>query len=173
MMKSGKWQTCITREVVGNPKLESFKTMLETSLEKSCGRRGLSQWNVHEVPPSVIVAHFSQLLTETEFQICPVFFCLTHCLLMAQIKHRTSFPFVHVLNFIISSSQSSRTLELKTNFLSFFFLLGPHPRHIEVPRLGVELGCSCQPTPQPQQCRIQAASVTYTTAHGNTESLTH
>ena len=29
--------------------------------------------------------------------------------------------------------------------------------------------CSCQPTPQPQQHRIQATSVTYTTAHGNTE----
>ena len=33
--------------------------------------------------------------------------------------------------------------------------------------------CSCQPTPQPQQHRIQAASVTYTTAHGNPKSLTH
>lgn len=41
MMKSGKWQTCITREVVCVPKLESFKTMLETSLEKRWGRRGL------------------------------------------------------------------------------------------------------------------------------------
>ena len=27
---------------------------------------------------------------------------------------------------------------------------------------------SCHPKPQPQQHRIQAASVTYTTAHGNT-----
>ena len=27
-------------------------------------------------------------------------------------------------------------------------------------------------TPQPQQCQIQAASATYTTAHGNTGSLT-
>ena len=27
--------------------------------------------------------------------------------------------------------------------------------------------------PQPQQCRIWAVSVTYTTAHGNAESLTH
>ena len=33
--------------------------------------------------------------------------------------------------------------------------------------------CSCRPTPQPQQSRIQAASVTYTTAPGNTKSLTH
>ena len=29
------------------------------------------------------------------------------------------------------------------------------------------------PTPQPQQHGIQTASVTYTTAHGNTKSLTH
>ena len=27
--------------------------------------------------------------------------------------------------------------------------------------------CSCQPTPQPQQCGIQAASAIYTTAHGS------
>ena len=32
---------------------------------------------------------------------------------------------------------------------------------------------SCQPTPQPQQRRIRAASVTYTTAHGSTGSVTH
>ena len=33
--------------------------------------------------------------------------------------------------------------------------------------------CSCQPTPQPQQHRIQASSATYTTAHGNAGFLTH
>ena len=31
--------------------------------------------------------------------------------------------------------------------------------------------CSCQSTPQPQQCQIQATSVTYTTAHGNAGSF--
>ena len=31
----------------------------------------------------------------------------------------------------------------------------------------------CQPTPQPQQRQIQAASATYTTAYGNARSLTH
>ena len=31
---------------------------------------------------------------------------------------------------------------------------------------------SCQPTPEPQQCQIQAVSLTYTTAHGNARSLT-
>ena len=32
---------------------------------------------------------------------------------------------------------------------------------------------SCWPTPQSQQCRIWAASLTYTTAYGSTGSLTH
>ena len=32
---------------------------------------------------------------------------------------------------------------------------------------------SCQPTPQPQQCEIQAETATYTTAHSNARSLTH
>ena len=32
---------------------------------------------------------------------------------------------------------------------------------------------SCQLTSQPQECWIQAKSATYTTAHGNTGSLTH
>ena len=38
--------------------------------------------------------------------------------------------------------------------LDFFFFLWLHLQHIEVPRLGVELSCNCQPTPQPQQCGI-------------------
>ena len=119
MMKSGKWQTCITREVVGGPKPESFKTMLETSLENSWGRRGLSQWKVHEPPLphlSVTAARFSERLTEADFQICPGLFCIIHCVLTAQINHSTNFPFSHVLDITVSSSQSSETLELKTKF---------------------------------------------------------
>jgi len=45
--------------------------------------------------------------------------------------------------------------------------LGPHPRHMEVPRLGVKS------EPQPQQHQIQVESVTCTTAHSNAGSLTH
>ena len=41
---------------------------------------------------------------------------------------------------------------------------------MEVPRLGVE--SEFWPTPQPQQCGNQAASMTYTTAQGNAGSLT-
>ena len=53
-------------------------------------------------------------------------------------------------------------------FFILFFLcvfLGPHPRHMEGPRLGFKS--------EPQQCQIQAASATYTTAQGKAGSLTH
>ena len=38
---------------------------------------------------------------------------------------------------------------------------------------GSNRSCNCWPASQPQQHRIQAASVTYTTAHSNTRSLPH
>ena len=50
---------------------------------------------------------------------------------------------------------------------------GLHQRHMEVPRLGVKMSYSCQPTPQPQPHQIPATSATYTAAHGNARSLTH
>ena len=57
------------------------------------------------------------------------------------------------------------------SFTNFFG--GLHLQHMEVPRLRVESSCSCRPTPQPQQLRIQDMSATYTTAHGNAGSWTH
>ena len=56
-----------------------------------------------------------------------------------------------------------------------FFFLWLHLGHMEVPGLpqGSNWSCSCSPTSQPQQHQIQAASVTYTTAHGNIRSLTY
>ena len=60
-------------------------------------------------------------------------------------------------------------MERKDTF--FFFHLGPHPLHMELPRLGANWSYSWQPTPQ--QRRIRAVSGTYTTALGNTGSLTH
>ena len=44
---------------------------------------------------------------------------------------------------------------------------------MEVPRLEVKSELLPWSTPQAQQCRIRAESVTYTTAHGNAGSLTH
>ena len=61
--------------------------------------------------------------------------------------------------------------------LSFFFLsfvfIGV-PRGIwRFPGLGSNQSCCCQPMPEPEQRGIWAASVTYTTAHGNAGSLIH
>ena len=43
---------------------------------------------------------------------------------------------------------------------------------MELPRLRSNQSCSGQPTPYPQQCQIQAMSITYATACGNMGSLT-
>lgn len=61
-------------------------------------------------------------------------------------------------------------------FFFFFFFPGPHPGHTEVPRprvKGSNQSFSYWLMPQPQQCRTQAMSVTYTTAHGNIRSPSH
>ena len=59
-------------------------------------------------------------------------------------------------------------------FLIFlFFFLEPNLQHMEVPRLGSNQSCSCQPTPQPQAQWIQAGSETYAAAYGNNGSLAH
>ena len=51
-------------------------------------------------------------------------------------------------------------------FFSYLFcFLGPHPRQMEVPRLGVQSELF--------ECQIRASSATYTTGHGNAGSLTH
>ena len=58
-------------------------------------------------------------------------------------------------------------------YLSIFVFLGPHPQHMEVPKQGVESELHHQPTTQPQQHEIRAASVTYNIGHGTTGSPTH
>ena len=57
-------------------------------------------------------------------------------------------------------------------FFFFFFRAAPSTHGSSQARQSNE-SCSCRPTPQPQQCRIQAVTATHTTAHGNTRSLTH
>ena len=61
------------------------------------------------------------------------------------------------------------------NTILFYFLLflGLHLSRMEGPRLGLNRSYSLWPAAQPPQCRIWAPSATYTTAHGNTRSLTH
>ena len=58
-------------------------------------------------------------------------------------------------------------------FFVFFYFLGLYLQHMEVRKLGSNWSYSSGLMPQPQQLRIQAEPVTYTTAHGNTRSLTH
>ena len=60
-----------------------------------------------------------------------------------------------------------------SDFFFCFVFLRPNPRHMEVPRLGVEL--ELQPLAYSIATAMwdPSASVTYTTAHGNNGSLTH
>ena len=60
-----------------------------------------------------------------------------------------------------------------SSFFFFFSFLGYTCGIQKFPGQGLDWSYSCQPTPRPQQCWIQAASMTYTTAHGNARSLTH
>ena len=50
---------------------------------------------------------------------------------------------------------------------------GGFQARIREPNPNPNQSCSHQPTPEPQQCQIRVKSATYTTAHGNTGSLTH
>ena len=62
-------------------------------------------------------------------------------------------------------------LSISQSFFFFFFglfvFLGPYLRHMEVSGWGVELELT---PPEPQQLRIWATSVTYTTTHGKARS---
>ena len=67
-------------------------------------------------------------------------------------------------------------------FFVFFFFLGLHLWHMEVPRLHRNWKCqfpgwirvgSHQSTLQPQQHQIQAMSANYTATHSNSRSLNH
>ena len=60
-----------------------------------------------------------------------------------------------------------------SHFLFFIFFLfnGLTRGTWKFPGRGLSRSSSCQPTPQPQQRRIQAASSTYTTARGNVRAL--
>ena len=59
-------------------------------------------------------------------------------------------------------------------FFFFFFLFQGHTCGLwRFPGQGSNWSYSCRPTPQPQQCQIQAEFMTYTTAHGNACDLRH
>ena len=54
----------------------------------------------------------------------------------------------------------------------FFFFSGPHPCHMEVPGLGVELGLQLLAYAT-ATATLDPSSATYTTAHGDAGPLTH
>ena len=56
---------------------------------------------------------------------------------------------------------------------NFFFFLEPHPQHMKVSRLGVELELQMPAYATATATRVQIASTTYTMARGNAQSLTH
>ena len=62
---------------------------------------------------------------------------------------------------------------LPNPLFTYLVFLGLYPEHMEVPNEGSNQSYSHLPTPQLQQCRIWAASASYTTAHGNAGRLTH
>ena len=114
---------------------------------------------------------------------CPQSRC--HSLIMAYSpEHRSGHPFTRTPD----SHHGSILLKLLTHpnsdspvcssavfyfiwLFNFLFFWGLYLQHMEVPRLRSDRSCSCRPTPQPQQRKIWATSVAYTTAHGNSRSL--
>ena len=91
----------------------------------------------------VIFSLFHQCLIISEYRVQFFYFFFSHFF----------FFFFFFFFFVFS---------LRLCVFSFFgFFLGSYPRHMEVPSLEVKLSCSCQATPQPQQRRIWAESVTY------------
>ena len=55
--------------------------------------------------------------------------------------------------------------------LFFFFFLGPNPKHMEVPNLGVEPELQPPAYTTATETQIQAVSVTYTAVHCNANIL--
>ena len=70
------------------------------------------------------------------------------------------------------NSESQYTLTEKFLF-KFFCFLGPHPQHMEVPRLGVKSELQLQAYATAIATRDPSLSLTYTKAHGNMGFLTH
>ena len=65
----------------------------------------------------------------------------------------------------VHSATQTLSFLLVSPFLSFFFFSRLHLQHMDIPRPAGSIWiCSCQPMPQPQQCRILATSGTYAAA---------
>ena len=82
-----------------------------------------------------------------------------------------------VLQLIILWMVSRSSFLSSSSFLSFSLFRASPVAHggsqARVPIAAVACSCGHQSTPEPQQCWVQAMSLTYTTVHGNAGSLTH
>ena len=85
--------------------------------------------------------------------------------------HRRQIPVIYLV--LVHSFLFFSFLFFSFLFFSFlFFSFQGHRCSIwKFPGWGSNWSHSCWPTPQPQQCQIQAASVAYATAQGNTGSF--
>ena len=114
-------------------------------------------WVAHGVPESGIISELQlwPMLHLWQHQILNSFCWAADqtCILVLQRYHHSVVP---------------QQKFLGLTFFCFFDSLALQPWHME----GSNGSCSRWPTPQPQQCQIQATSVTYTTAHGNARPLT-
>ena len=88
--------------------------------------------------------------------------------------HRKMGVVIVVGNFIMEKNYPTvfRLSSFYTYLLSYSFL-GQHVWYMEVPRLGVKLELQLQAYTSATAMLDPAISVNYTTAHGNTGSLTH
>ena len=74
---------------------------------------------------------------------------------------------------ILSPTQISQKYRNARECDFLFFFQGRTHCIWKFPGQGWNWSCKCWPTPQPQQRQIRVAFATYTTAFGNTRSLTH
>ena len=93
---------------------------------------------------------------------------------MVQLQLKTVRHFPRKLNIKILYYITKRSENWGWNrYLFIFVFWGLHVQHMEVPRLGVESELLPSAYTTATATPVWAPSVTYTTAHGNTRSLTH
>ena len=97
-------------------------------------------------------------------------------ILYSILKEHTTFTVSVIASTLCSVNRAAKMMIFFSLYFFFFFVfLGPYPRHMEIPSLGVkselQLPAYTRATAMPDPS--QATSVTYTTGHGTTRSLTH
>ena len=118
-----------------------------------------SNWNPYTTLPNPVISPSSPEVTT---------------FLIHNLKFLAMYVYFHIYMYIVYMHRIYAHVHIK--FFVFYFILllfratqaaygSSWPRG--------PFSCSSWPTPQPQHCRIWAASETYIAAHGNARSLTH